>query len=87
MEEAMPRRKRKETIDMPGESFFDLATTTRAAQLLDAIYGQGAARACIKCALAANFDNRPKDRTYWHRVFLRLKNGNLPALRSGETVH
>ena len=50
------------------ESFFDVATTTEAAKALDAMYGAGAARAAIECALAAKADNRDKDHEFWMAV-------------------
>ena len=60
------------------ESFFDLATTTEAARALDAMYGQGAARAAIKCALAAKADERGKDLEFWIEVLEQLTPRQAP---------
>lgn len=55
------------------ESFWDVATTTKAAQALDALYGEGAARAAIECALAAAADRRSKDEEFWLEGAAKLK--------------
>ena len=69
----MPRGKRKVTLEMPGESFFDIATTTEAARAMDELYGPGAARACIACALAARHDGRAADCRFWTSVLRTLR--------------
>ncbi len=55
------------------KSFFDVATTTEAAKLLDAEYGEGAARAAIEAALLANLDGRPEDQRFWTEVAAKLE--------------
>ena len=54
------------------ESFYDVATTTDAARVLNEMFGEGAAEAVIKCALAARDDGRPKDHAYWMEVLEKL---------------
>lgn len=72
---------------MPGKSFFDSATTTDAARLLDLIYGPGAARACIECALAAKLNDCQDDVLFWYRVLQDLRQGNFPEFPATWTIH
>ena len=55
------------------DSFMDLATTTEAARALDAIYGEGAARAAIGAALEAALDGRRRDMAFFRRVAAKLE--------------
>ena len=60
------------------DSFFDIATTTQAAEAMDALYGAGAARACIACALAARLDGRAADCRFWTAVLRALRGYGRP---------
>ena len=70
----MPRKPRN-LDDLDWESFFDIASTTEAARAMDSLYGAGAARRCIACALAAEQDNRPEDQRFWTAVLAELGGG------------
>ena len=63
-------------------SFFDIVTTTEAARAMDELYGPGAARACIACALAARHDGRDADCRFWTAVLRALR-----ALHEYRVVH
>ncbi|MCG8597297.1 MAG: hypothetical protein MI785_23405 [Kiloniellales bacterium] len=64
------------------DSFFDIVTTTEAARAMDELYGPGAARACIACALAARHDGRDADCRFWTAVLRALR-----ALHEYRVVH
>ena len=55
------------------ENFWDHATTTQAAEALDDLYGEGAARTAIEWALAAEADGRARDRGFWLGVLGNLR--------------
>jgi hypothetical protein len=61
-------------------SFWDLATPEEAAHTLQEFYGEAAAEAAIRCAIAAQSDTRDADYRFWMAVVARLSGSAEPTL-------
>lgn len=61
---------------LPWNSFWDVVTPRRAAELLLLDFGEAAVGAAATCASAADADGRHEDASFWRAVIAELSKAN-----------